>query len=238
MTIVDTGKTLFFRNRFCILFVLLLCVILIPSYFEDSVWIGKFWRGLFTLVLFWALYSVAGSQRILILAVIVLIPTAASTWLAEPGQQKYLAYVDNATNIVYFTLICYYLGRYIIATPRVTAEVIYAAMCLYIMIAVLWAAIYTNIELYYGGAFTFNGLQMAEAGITQGNLFIQMIYYSFVTLSTLGYGDVLPQHDVAQNWAGVEAMIGQFYIAIIMARLVSAYTVNQDRGSSKDESST
>ncbi len=47
MTIVDTGKTLFFRNRFCILFVLLLCVILIPSYFEDSVWIGKFWRGLF-----------------------------------------------------------------------------------------------------------------------------------------------------------------------------------------------
>lgn len=56
-----------------------------------------------------------------------------------------------------------------------------------------------------------------------------MVYYSFVTLSTLGYGDIIPIHKVAQNWAAMEAMIGQFFIAIVMARLVSMYTVEETR---------
>ena len=58
-----------------------------------------------------------------------------------------------------------------------------------------------------------------------------MIYFSFVTLSTLGYGDVLPIHQVAQNWAAMEAMIGQFFLATIIARLVSVYTVEEEEES-------
>ena len=55
-----------------------------------------------------------------------------------------------------------------------------------------------------------------------------MMYFSFVTLSTLGYGDVLPVHEVSQNWAAMEAMIGQFFIATVIARLVSVYTVDEE----------
>jgi len=228
MTIVDTGKTAFFRHRFAILFVLLLCVMLIPPYFQDAVWIGKFWRGLFTCVLLWALYTVAGSRRVLILALLVLIPTIGSTWLADAEHERYLAYLDNITNIIYFSLICAFMGQYILTTRKVTLEVIFAAMCLYMMVAVLWAAIYTNLELYYSNAFTFRGQFAEEAGITKDAIYGHMIYYSFVTISTLGYGDTLPIHRVAQNWSGVEAMIGQFYIAIIIARLVSVYTVERE----------
>ena len=128
MTIVGTGKTAFFRHRFAILFVLLLCVMLIPPYFQDAVWIGKFWRGLFTCVLLWALYTVAGSRRVLILALLVLIPTIGSTWLADPEHERYLAYLDNITNIIYFSLICAFIGQYILTTRKVTLEVIFAAM--------------------------------------------------------------------------------------------------------------
>ena len=229
MTIVDTGKNIFFRNRFAILFTLLFCVLLIPPYFENSVWILEFWRVLFTLVLLWALYSIAGTRRVIILAVVILIPTIGSTWLAEPGKEKYLAYLDNLTNILYFGLICTFLAKYILSTRRVTLEIIFASMCLYIILAILWAAIYTNLELYYGAAFSFNGQGAAEAGIGHDNLYRNMIYYSFVTLSTLGYGDILPIHPVALNWAGLEAMIGQFYIAIVMARLVSMHTVQHGK---------
>jgi hypothetical protein len=52
-------------------------------------------------------------------------------------------------------------------------------------------------------------------------------YFSFVTLSTLGYGDITPINRVAGAWVAVEAMIGQFYIAIIMARLVSLHAANK-----------
>jgi len=234
MTIADTGKNLLFRHRFAVLFVLLLCVLLIPPYFEDTPWIGDFWRWLFTLVLLWALYTVAGSRRVLILAALVLIPTMASTWGAAPGRETYTAYIDNITNIIYFALICAFLGQYILTNRRVTLEVIFAAMCLYMILAILWAAIYTNLELYYSNSFTFNGLFAAEAGFEQDGIFREMIYYSFVTLSTLGYGDILPVHKVAQSWAAVEAMIGQFFIAIVIARLVSVYTVEEEESANED----
>ena len=228
MTIASTGKSLLFQHRFAVLFILLLCVILIPPYFENAPWIGSFWRALFTLVLLWALYTVAGSRRVLILAALVLVPTMASTWLADPGHEIYLAYIDNITNIIYFALICAFLGQYILTNRRVTLEVIFAAMCLYMMLAILWAAIYTNLELYYSDAFTFSGQLAGDAGIERDNIFSHMIYFSFITLSTLGYGDVLPVHKVSQNWAAVEAMIGQFFIAIVIARLVSVYTVEEE----------
>ena len=237
MTIVDTGRNLFFRHRFAILFVLLFCVLLIPPYFEDAEWVAIFWRWLFTLVLLWALYTVSGSRRTLILAALLLVPTISSTWVVDHGQERMLEYLDNITNIAYFGLICTFLGQYILTTRRVTLEVIFAAMCLYMMLAVLWAAIYTNLQLFYGDAFLFQGKLALEAGITAESLYRQMIYYSFVTLSTLGYGDITPLHLVAKNWAAMEAMIGQFFIAIIIARLVSIYTVQEQAEGFNDASS-
>ena len=229
MDIRNAGRNLLFRHRFAILFVLLFCAILIPPYFENTPWIGTFWRSLFTLVLLWALYTITGGGKVLILAAIMLIPTITSTWLADPDQKSYVLYIDNITNIVYFSLICAFLGRYILANKRVTGEVIFAAMCLYMILAILWAAIYTNLELYYGDVFTFGGLSTAEAGIAKDALFQEFVYFSFVTLSTLGYGDVLPANLIGQNWAAMEAMIGQFFIAVVIARLVSVYTVEEER---------
>jgi hypothetical protein len=234
MTIADTGRNLLFRHRFAILFLLLFCVLLIPPYFEQTHWIGTFWRGIFTLVLLWALYTVTSGRGVLLLVILVLIPTLLSTWLADPSENNLLLYVDNLTNILYFGLICVFLGKYILTTRRVTLEVIFAAMCLYMILAVLWAAIYTNIELYYSGAFTFGGLTAAEAGIERANIYREFIYYSFVTLSTLGYGDVLPTNLVGQSWASMEAMVGQFYIAVVIARLVSIYTVQEEKGEARE----
>jgi len=232
MTIADSIKDLLFLHRFAVLFVLLFCVLLIPPYFENSIWVAELWHGLFTLVLLWSLYTVAGSRKVLFLAIFLLVPTIGSTWLGgEADSQRHLAYIDNITNILYFGLICFFLARFIFTTRRVTQEVIFAAMCFYMILAVLWAAIYTNLELFYGNAFVFQGQFAAEAGIDFENVFRTMIYYSFVTLSTLGYGDVIPDHRVAQNWAAMEAMIGQFYIAIVMARLVSIYTVEKEEES-------
>ena len=72
-----------------------------------------------------------------------------------------------------------------------------------------------------------HGATAVEAGIGRSELFHYLAYYSFVTISTLGYGDIIPVHRVAQNWAAVEAMIGQFYIAIVIARLVGMYSAGQ-----------
>ena len=225
MTLANHIRNLLFRRRFGVLLLLLFLVILLPPYFGGSPWLGHIWRALFTSALLWTLYTVVGGRVVLLLAVVMLVPTVASTWLAD-GQATYV-YLDNITNIVYLTLVCSFIFRYIFSTTQITLEVIFAAMCLYLILAILWAAIYTNIQIFYGDAFTFHGMTAAEAGIKREHLFTTMAYYSFVTISTLGYGEIVPVHRVAQNWAAVEAMIGQFFIAIVIARLVSMYSIKQ-----------
>jgi len=218
------------RHRFAVFFALLLALIIIPPYFEGESWMGEVWRSMLTAVLIWALAAVLGNRRALLLAVALLIPTLVSNWLGNlEGSPRLVAYIDNFTNIVYFGLICTYLAIYIARSRRVDTEVLCASMCLYISIALLWAAIFTNLELFYDPAFSFYGATASEAGIGKDNLFGYLMYYSFVTLSTLGYGEIHPLHPVAQNWAAVEAMVGQFFIAIVIARLVALYTVEQGR---------
>jgi voltage-gated potassium channel len=219
---------LFFRHRFAVLLALLFFVVIIPPYFEAGTWMDRAWRLLFTLVLLWTLYTVHGSRRVLIFALLAFVPTVLSTWIAQSIESEIMVlYLDNLTNILYFGLICAYLAAYIFSARKVTSEVLFAAMCLYMALAFLWAAIYTNLHLFYGDAFNFYGGSAAAAGIGPDQLYPYMLYYSFVTLSTLGYGDIVPSHQVAQNWAAVEAMIGQFFIAVVIARLVSLYTLEQ-----------
>ncbi|MEM8659936.1 MAG: potassium channel family protein [Pseudomonadota bacterium] len=224
MTLIDSGNSVFFRNRFAVLFFLLFAVLLIPPFFENTVWIAKIWRSLFTLVLLWALYAASNNRRLLLFAVLLLIPTLATTWMADTGELRVVAYIDNFTNIAYFGLVSVLLGRYLLHSRRVTVEVIFAAMCLYMILAILWAAVFSNIELFYSNAFLFRGEFAEQANVGPEDLLMHLTYYSFVTLSTLGYGDILPANLVARNWAAMEAMIGQFFIAIVIARLVSIYS--------------
>jgi len=215
------------NHRFAVFLFLLLSLIIIPPYFEKLEGMGFLWQGMMTTVLVWALCTAINNRRAMLFAIVLLVPTVVSTWVNATKMIEEIAYLDNFTNIIYFGLICAYLAIFIARSQRVNSEVLFASMCLYISMAVFWAAIFTNLELFYDPAFSFYGGTAQEADIAQDKLFGYLVYYSFVTLSTLGYGEIIPIHRVAQNWAAVEAMVGQFFIAIVIARLVSLYTLEQ-----------
>lgn len=230
MTIMQMAKEIVSNHRFAVFFILLLSLIIIPPYFESLEWMDFIWQGMLTAVLVWALCTVTSNRRAMLLAVVLLVPTVVSTWLdSATNMNREIAYIDNFTNIMYFGLICAYLAIFVAKSRRINSEVLFASMCLYISLAVLWAGIFTNLELFYDPAFSFYGGTAREADIAQDKLFSYLMYYSFVTLSTLGYGEIIPIHRVALNWAAVEAMVGQFFIAIVIARLVSLYTLEQGR---------
>ena len=98
---------------------------------------------------------------------------------------------------------------------------IFGAASIYLLLGVMFASIYGFIETVHPGAF--GGLDPAQ------NLRAEMMYFSFVTLTTLGYGDVSPVAPFARSLAIVEAVIGVLYIAIVIARLASAND-NQKQG--------
>ena len=221
--------------RFLILLLSLFAAILIPPYFTDMAIVSYVWRVIFSAVLVFALLSVAGSGKNMIFIGLLLVPTFVTTWLSEYTEDALYIYLDNLTTIIYLVVVAWFFVRYIFSARLVTPNVIYASMCLYLILALIWAAIYANLHIYYGDAFHFGvpGLEtMANNPDSHMGIFT---YFSFVTLSTLGYGDISPVNRVAQAWVSVEAMIGQFYIAIAMARLVSMYTAHERRGFTEDE---
>ena len=97
------------------------------------------------------------------------------------------------------------------------------AVSVYLMLGVLWAAAYTVTDLAAPGSF--DGLMATHDGPWDSD----WLYFSFVTMTTLGYGDLLPLSGAARLLAYMQAVFGQFYIAILVAGLVSAYISSRQK---------
>ncbi len=214
---------------FLILLICLFAAVLVPPYFEGMALLDTVWRLVFSLVMLVSLATLAGSRGTLVFAGIMLIPAIVTNWIPLFNDAVWTIYADNLTSILYFSIIGYHLGRFVFTAGRVTSNVLYAAMCLYLILALVWAAIYNNLYIFYDDAFAFNSPQVLALANNPESTMGLFTYFSFVTLSTLGYGDIVPLTRVTQSWAAVEAMIGQFYIAIVMARLVSLHVVDNGK---------
>jgi hypothetical protein len=98
---------------------------------------------------------------------------------------------------------------------RVTYHRIIGAVLLYLTIAVTFVALFTFVGLVYPKAFS--GIAIEDSPALASNL----IYFSFVTLTSTGYGDIIPVHPIARSLCNVESIIGQLYPATLLARLVT-----------------
>lgn len=111
--------------------------------------------------------------------------------------------------------------------PRViSAEHIYAALSAYLLAGLCFAVLHWAIAITWPGSFG----EVGASGTPDGFPLSTAIYYSFVTLATLGYGDVVPKSEVARGVAVIEAVGGQLYIAVMVARLVGAQLQTPGQG--------
>ena len=111
--------------------------------------------------------------------------------------------------------------RFAIRATQVDAEHLYAALSAYLLAGIYLGLSYWVVEQVKPGAFSFTG-EFSQASA---------IYFSFVTLATLGYGDIVPRADVARGIAIVEGIGGQLFLAVLVARMVSLYSKPGDRSS-------
>lgn len=122
--------------------------------------------------------------------------------------------------LVFHITIISVLLRYIFSAVKVTGDVIYAACAVYFLLSFFFVPVYGMLETAIPGSFVDNTLGGAVS-------WQQFVYYSLITLSTAGYGDILPANMWARMLAGLEVTIGVLYIAILVARLVSLYDVQR-----------
>ena len=112
-------------------------------------------------------------------------------------------------------VIIWTVARAVFGPGRITYHRIVGAILLYLTIGLVFVALYTMVGAYSPNAFS--GTTIAE----HVSLPSDLVYFSFTTLTTLGYGDIMPVHPIARSLTNVEAIIGQVYPATLLARLVS-----------------
>jgi voltage-gated potassium channel Kch len=119
--------------------------------------------------------------------------------------------------------------RFALGARMVDREHLYAGLSAYLLAGIFFGVFYWVIERTWSGSFAVPG----EGGQSTFSLPAAM-YYSFVTLTTLGYGDIVPRSEVARGVAVVEAIAGQLYLAVMIARLVSLYPSVESKGDQHD----
>ena len=111
---------------------------------------------------------------------------------------------------------------YLFRPQRVTIDMICASLCVYLMIGLLWSVLYSTVELNVPGSFSMPNPGVDRMQFGAGNSALP-VYYSFVTLSTLGYGDISPRSMPARLLSAGEALIGQLFLAVLVARFVGLH---------------
>ena len=130
----------------------------------------------------------------------------------------------QAVYVIYLGVAAFLILRDILFCQRITADTIRGGICVYFLIGFVWA-------LFYGIVVSFDPQAFSQP-LIEGESYSKVIYFSFVTLTTLGYGDIIPVSPLAKMLTNLEAIIGQMYPAILIAILVGGYLSQRDNTNS------
>jgi hypothetical protein len=167
----------------------------------------------FWLVIVAGVFNTSLHPLLRLFALTIALLSTAWRWLGPSFFGKTIAEVDiflSVGMLLVFTLLTVHS---FLVTGRAWAHRIAAAVAVYLLLGLIWARLYELLEQFAPGSFRIpEGEHLSTAGF---------IYFSFVTLATIGYGDFSPVHIIARNLAVLEAITGQLYMVILISRLVS-----------------
>ena len=220
---MDTGNAsrlpaLLKQSRF---FMLLFCLFV---YFGIAPLLGNFTHIriitdiIFTVILFSTIFAVSEKRRHRIIATLLAAPMLFAVWDHYVKPLPAIILAGNIFEALFFAFCVVLILRYVFSKDHVDLDVISAAVVVYMFIGIFWSALYTILEHMAPGSFNMNPA-LLEVG---GNIG-QFNYFSFVTLTTLGYGDITPVSSPAKHFAVLEALIGQLYLTVLIARLVGVH---------------
>lgn len=153
------------------------------------------------------------------------VATLVSRWASFESPGSAIKLWGDGLSIVLLSILAALVLWQVFREGPITAYRIQGAIVVYLLIGLVWATAYELVQGVLPGAFQF--AQGGASGLRSAH---GLVYFSFVTLTTTGYGDITPVHPVARSLAMAEALTGQLYLAILIARLISMRISSRDRG--------
>ncbi len=210
------------KNNLYYLFVGLLILLSVDPLVEGVDPTGALTQLAFTSVLVVGVFSLAADRRVFYLGLtLAVIGFGAAIGYWQTGSMAVRLF-DLAAIVSFCLLAIGVMTQQVFFAPgAVTLNRIVGALCLYLLLGVVWAILFGVVELVHPAAFAYPGLHTGDS--LEG-----LLYYSFVTLTTLGYGDITPVHPAARTLSYLQAVIGQLYIAVLIAGLVGRRVSHQE----------
>lgn len=205
-------------NFYYLLVALVIFLVAIPLADDLSIGGAPIIRGLvFSGLLLIGVWSLHGGGRYFQSGMAFVIGGVLLNILAARMESPYLLYGSLVSLVGFLLVAVTFTLRQVAIGTDINANRIAGAVCVYLLLGVIWALSYAIVELRTPGSFE------GFAAWTDRGFDSEWLYFSFVTMTTLGYGDLLPISATARALAYMQAVFGQFYIAVLVAGLVSAY---------------
>ena len=208
--------------RFLYLIIAILIFILVTPFFEGYVGLRLISDLSLSVIFIIAIFAVSSQKIFVFLAVVLALPMLLSVWTRYFLDSNVVFISGRISGILFFLLAIVNFAKFILRAREVKKEIIFAAIAIYLILAIMWSFNYSLLDHLQPGSFDIPESQIRESG----NIFL---YFSFVTITTLGYGDITPLSDQAIALATLEAIIGQIYLVVVVAWLVGMHVSRKSR---------
>lgn len=179
---------------------------------------------IFNLSMLISVWSMSASRRIFRVGMLLVVAILVITAIKVFGDHQILEPLRFLLVLIFDILSCLIAARNVFVWHRADLNSLVGAFCVYLLLGLIWAIMYQLLHLFGWAAFSGS---LAEDGQP---LFPALTYFSFVTLAGLGYGDIVPVGAMVRTFAYLEGVIGQFYLAVMVASLVGNYSSRRISG--------
>jgi len=197
-----------------VLLVLLVGEIFIIPLAEFATW-GRFAaRAIFSLIIISGVIATVRNRRIVVLAILLALGSLFVGWEGLERSNLYLQLFNNLDALLFLGFFVVLILRQVLRAGPITTRRVQGAVAIYLLLGMMWSALYEMVELLQPGSFGISGPQSKA-------ILPQLAYFSFTTLTTLGFGDIVPLKPLARSLVVLEALVGQLFPVILIARLVT-----------------
>ena len=205
----------------------LMTVLAAHPFLGDSIWERVVLDLLFSAVLLTGLWSAASHVRQFRAGLVLLVPAILAQWVIYATGSGPVLLARLVLTMLFLVFTAGVVLSAVLRERKVSVDTISGGICVYLLLALTWALLFSVTELLAPGSFQLGGQAIIEGGHTgrySESSFGLFLYLSMITITTLGYGDVVPATASARMLTAIEAFTGQLFLAVFIARLVALHT--------------
>ncbi len=211
-----------YKDRFLLLTVLMVALIVLVPFIEGFIRLKLSANLFFSIIFISTIYAASQKRSHIIIAVILVIPALFALWSKEIAISNTYITIGYICGLILFAFAVILILKYVFSHLVVTRQTLSAAVVVYLLIALMWTFIYRLIAILYPASFAIAHAKLLDAE----NIYL---YFSLVTITTLGYGDITPVGSQAISLAVLEAITGQIYLVVVVAWFVGMYVSRKSK---------